>query len=150
MVLGLPGICLGMGKEIFIFEPLCLFYLRLKEGKIVCVLRVSLVHPGKEPGSQLSLLSDLPLTQGSHCCPPYTGTGKCFCTQIQICDGTQDCAVSHQGRFPTPWTSLADLSRRVGGEGEHRPAFLFSTPRSHWTLDAWSANLAFGRLRQDD
>ena len=43
------GKCLGEGKkEIFIFEPLCLFCLRLKEGKIklVCLLPESLLpHP---------------------------------------------------------------------------------------------------------
>lgn len=46
MALGVLGTCLGMGKEIFIFEPLCLFYLRLKEGKINCVSCVCVLgHP---------------------------------------------------------------------------------------------------------
>ena len=49
------GKCLGEGKkEIFIFEPLCLFCLRLKEGKIkrVCLLLESLPAPSPERGSE--------------------------------------------------------------------------------------------------
>lgn len=50
MALGVLGAGLGMGKEIFIFEPLCLFYLRLKEGKIKCVSCLCLLGvPGEQP-----------------------------------------------------------------------------------------------------
>lgn len=92
------GTGLGMGKEIFIFEPPRLFYLRLKEGKnkvcLACVFGASL---GRSLGGRLSLPSDLPLAlgnRGDDCFPPYTGTGKCFYTQIWVCGGTQDSAIS--------------------------------------------------------
>jgi hypothetical protein len=45
------------GKEIFIFEPLCLFCLRLKEGKIMCVSCLGFWGlPGKEPWRVADLL----------------------------------------------------------------------------------------------
>lgn len=59
------GKCLGEGKkEIFIFEPLCLFCLRLKEGKIklVCLLPESLLpRPRSKRGSEACQLPSLQL-----------------------------------------------------------------------------------------
>lgn len=88
-----------MGKEIFIFEPLCLFYLRLKEGKIKsvclpCVFEVSLgksfggllsephVHLVRKPGGGVASLFS-----------SYMGTRKMLLYPDQACGGTQDSAV---------------------------------------------------------
>ena len=73
------GKCLGEGKkEIFIFEPLCLFCLKLKEGKIkrVCLLPESLPAPSPERGSEACLSPSFQLYPNCVGKPGRPGSGS--------------------------------------------------------------------------